>query len=150
MPGDVTGFLTDVGVKPLAGRFPRLFLILNRPATFGSRVLVTDRYEAEISDTTGAFVFASVVGSDEMIPATTYTLTADWDAGQQLDVISDLFVPSTGGTISDIIAYTTGVRGELMVVTGFGPPPGTMRDVIYVDVSGPSVGIWTPDTTGGS
>jgi hypothetical protein len=134
MPGDVTGFLTDVGVKPLSGRFPRLFLRLDRPSTFGANVLVTDKYEATITDATGAFIFAGVVGSDEMLPASTYTLTADWDAGQELDVITGLRVPSTGGNISDIIAATA-VAQPGTVMYGFGPPPATLTGVLYIDLN---------------
>lgn len=134
MPGDVTGFLTDVGVKPLAGRFPRLFLRLDRPSTFGANVLVTDKYEATITDATGAFTFSGVVGSDEMLPQSTYTLTADWDAGQELDVVAGLRVPPTGGTISDIIAATA-IAQPGTVMYGFGPPPGTLTGVLYIDLN---------------
>lgn len=148
MPGDVTGFLTDVGVNPLSGRFPRLFLRLDRPSTFGANVLVRDKYEAIITDSTGAFVFDGVVGSDEMLPESTYTLTADWDAGRELDVITGLRVPSTGGAISDIIAQTTAIRGELMVITGFGPPPPTLENVAYIDISGEEPEMYTPDNGG--
>lgn len=134
MPGDVTGVLTDVGVNPLSGRFPRLFLRLDRPSTFGARVLVTDKYEATITDATGDFIFENVVGTDEMLPASTYTLTADWDAGQQLDVISGLRIPATGGEISDIIAATAAAQPGT-VMYGFGPPPPGLTGVLYIDLN---------------
>lgn len=135
MPGDITGFLTDVGIKPLSGRFPRLFLRLEQPSTFGANLLVTDKYEAAITDATGVFAFRGVVGSDEMLPERTYTLTADWDAGQELDVLSGLIVPSTGGAISDLIAATARARPGT-VMYGYGPPPDHLTNILYVDISG--------------
>ena len=147
MPGDITGRLSDVGLQPLSGRFPRLFLRLDRPSTFGSNLLVRDKYEATITDGTGAFVFESVVGSDEMLPASTYTLVADWDAGQQLDVMSGLRVPSTGGNISDIIIATGAARpGTIMY--GFGPPPPELQNVLYIDISGVNPVLYAPSNGG--
>lgn len=147
MPGNVTGFLTDVGVQPLSGRFPRLFLRLERPSTYGANVLVTDKYEASINATTGYFYFGGVVGSDEMLPSSTYTLTADWDAGQELDVIAGLRVPSTGGFISDIIAATAASQpGTIMY--GFGPPSPYLSNVLYIDITGPELKIYAPSNGG--
>lgn len=147
MPGDVTGYLTDVGVKPLSGRFPRLFLRLDRPSTWGANMLVTDKYEAAITDGTGAFVFANVVGSDEMLPHVTFTLTADWDAGQELDVMTGLRVPSTGGNISDIIAASAqATPGTIMF--GFGPPPPDLSGVAYLDISQEFPVLWAPSNGG--
>lgn len=147
MPGDVTGFLTDVGVNPLSGRFPRLFLRLARPSTFGANVLVRDKYEAIITDSTGAFVFEGVVGSDEMLPESTYTLTADWDAGQGFDVISGLRVPSTGGNISDLVA-ASGPSNAGTVMYGFGPPPAALSGVLYIDISGENPVLYGPSNGG--
>lgn len=147
MPGNITGYLTDVGVKPLSGRFPRLFLRLDRPSTFGANVLVTAKYEATITDLTGAFTFTSVVGTDEMLPASTYTLVADWDAGQELDVMSGLRVPSAGGSISDVIAATAAIQpGSVMY--GFGPPPTTLSGVLYIDITGPELRLYAPSSGG--
>lgn len=147
MPGDVTGFLTDVGINPLSGRVPRLFLVLDRPSTFGANLLVTDKYEATITDSTGAFVFKNVVGSDEMLPESTYTLVADWDAGQQIDVMSGLRVPSTGGDITDIIVSTVRVRpGSIMY--GYGPPPPALTNVLYADISGAKPVLYVPSNGG--
>lgn len=147
MPGDVTGYLTDVGVKPLSGRFPRLFLRLDNVSTMGPNVLVRDPYEATITDATGAFTFSGVVGSDEMLPSSTYTLTADWDAGQRLDVLSGLRVPSTGGNISDIIA-ATGAAQPGTVMYGYGPPPDNLSNVLYVDISGGNPVLYAPNNGG--
>lgn len=147
MPGDVTGVLGDVGLNPLSGRFPRLFLRLDRPSTFGSNVLVTDKYEASISDSSGAFEFEGVVGTDEMLPQSTYTLTADWDAGQELDVMTGLRVPSTGGNISDIIA-ATGAAQPGTVMYGYGPPPPSLQNVLYVDISGVNPVLYAPSNGG--
>lgn len=147
MPGNVTGRLSDVGLKPLSGRFPSLALRLDRPSTFGANVLVRDRYRATINDSTGQFTFTSVVGSDEMLPASTYTLVADWDAGQQLDVISGLRVPSKGGTISDIVAATAAVRPGT-VMYGFGPPPTHLTNILYIDITGPDLKLYAPSNGG--
>lgn len=147
MPGDVTGYLTDVGVKPLSGRFPRLMLRLDRPSTMGPNVLVTEPYEAVINDGTGAFTFSGVVGSDEMLPASTYTLLADWDAGQQLDVLAGLRIPSSGGNISDIIA-AMGAAQPGTVMYGYGPPPTNLSNVLYVDISGGNPVLYAPSNGG--
>lgn len=147
MPGDVTGYLTDVGVNPLTGRFPRLLLRLDSASTMGANVLVRAPYEANIIDGTGAFTFSNVVGTDEMLPASTYTLRVDWDAGQQLDVITGLRIPAEGGTISDIIAATaTAQPGTVMY--GFGPPPPTLTNVLYIDISGENPVLYAPSNGG--
>lgn len=136
MPGNVTGNLTDVGIKPLSGRFPRLSLRLDEPTTFGANLIVTDRYNATINDATGAFVFAGVVGSDEMLPPRTYTLTADWDANTYLDVLSGLRVPAGGGTISDIIAASTVTWfGSDYVYVGPTAPTGPQQWMFWIDTS---------------
>jgi hypothetical protein len=147
MPGDVVGRLADVGLNPLLGRFPRLTLRLDQPTTFGTRLLVTDKFEATINDATGEFVFQNVVGSDEMLPAGTYTLTADWDAGRELDVLSGLRVPSTGGTVSDMIA-AMGQAQPGTVMYGFGPPPATLSNVLYADISGAKPVLYAPSNGG--
>lgn len=147
MPGDVTGVLSDVGLNPLTGRFPRLFLRLDQPSTYYSNVLVTDKYEANITDSTGAFIFTSVVGTDEMLPASTYTLTADWDAGMQLDVITGLRVPATGGNIADLI-IATGRANPGTVMFGYGPPPESLTNVLYIDISGADPVLYAPSNGG--
>lgn len=147
MPGDITGFVSDVGLKPLAGRALRLFLKLDKPSTLGPNLLLRDRYEAVITDATGAFVFSNVVGSDEMLPPSTYTLVAKWDGYLEQDVITGLRVPASGGEISDLIS-AAGAASPGTVMYGFGPPPDDLTNVLYIDISGSDPVLYAPSDGG--
>lgn len=142
----VTGLLTDLALDPLSGRFPRLFFRTDKPATTGPNLIVTARVEATVNAATGAFS-VDVVPTDALVPATTYTITADWDAGQELDVLTGLRVPSAGGTILDLIVESGRATGGL-VMYGYGPPPPTLSNVLYVDVSGVNPTLYGPSTGG--
>ncbi|MEW2459804.1 hypothetical protein [Microbacterium sp. K41] len=129
----VSGYLSDLTKQALSGRFPRLFFRIERPSTAGANLIVTDRVEATINDATGAFT-VDLVASDELIPEVPYTVTADWDAGRQIDVLTGLRVPAAGGAISDLI-LASGLAAELnSALFGWGPPPPNLGPGLYYDL----------------
>lgn len=126
----ITGFMTDAGLTPFQGRYPDLFLKLERPTTRGVHLLTREPVAAVITDTTGAFVFTDVVPTDEMIPIGSYTLRARWDVGRELDVITGLRVPPGDHNLSDLV-LATGASIIPTMPMGFGPPPPTLTGNYY-------------------
>lgn len=143
----ITGFLSDAGLAPFSGRFPELQLIPDRPATTDAHVILTARVSAVVNDTTGAFTFSEVVASDVTIPAVKYTLRATWDAGQELDVITGLTVPTGDWYFTDLIVAST-LANPGTVMYGFGPPPASLSGVLYVDISGTNPVLYAPSNGG--
>lgn len=141
----ISGFMYDAGLKPFAGRFPRLFLRPERPTANTTRLVVTERVYAVIDDATGAFSFDSIVASDATIPEVRYVLVADWDAGQQQDVVTGLFIPEGAWTFADLMLDQ--VRPGA-VAYGYGPPPPTLSGVIYLDISGKKPVLYAPESGG--
>jgi len=143
----IAGFLTDAGLEPFAGRFPQLQLIPDRPAATDQHVILTARVDAAITDATGAFTFSDVVASDTTIPVTRYTMRATWDAGQELDVITGLVVPSGDWNFSDLVAASAkATPGTVMY--GFGAPPASLTNVLYIDISGSNPVLYAPSNGG--
>lgn len=138
----ISGTLADAGLAPFAGRWPQLEFILNRPASAGTALILTAPVAATITDATGAFI-VEVVASDEMTPSSTYTVKATWDAGRELDVITDLPVPSGAWTFTDLL-INAGRVSPGTIVYGFGPPPSGLQGVLYADITGPMVRMYAP------
>lgn len=139
----VSGNLSDLELEPLSGRFPRLFFRLDRPAATGSNVIVTAKVQAIVDDTTGAFT-VSVVSTDELIPAgVRYTITADWDAGQSLDVLTGLRIPLGDWTMADLIAYK-GIPEFGSDLTWIGPnaPDETRQWMWWINTSVVPAELW--------
>lgn len=63
-------------------------------------------------------------------PANRARGSAEWDP----------FHPGQGGDIS-ALQPLVGFSGLLF---GFGPPPEDLEDAVYLDITGPAVGIWGP------
>lgn len=132
----VSGNLSNLELEPLSGRFPRLFFTLDRPAGSGANVVVTARVEAELDPTSGTFT-VDVVSTDELLPANVrYTITADWDAGQSLDVLTGLRVPIGDWNVADLIAFK-GIPEFGSDMTWIGPsaPTDTKQWMWWINTS---------------
>ncbi|QNA93273.1 MULTISPECIES: hypothetical protein [unclassified Microbacterium] len=142
----ITGLLTDAGLSPFQGRFPRLKFRPVNATTADAHVVTREPVDAVINDGTGEFS-VTVVSSDETTPPTRYTVTADWDSGRELDVIQGLYVPAGNWNLSDLI-LATAPPSVGMVMYGFGPPPPGLTNVLYVDISGSKPVLYAPENGG--
>lgn len=139
----VEGFLSDAGLGALSGRYPRLKFKLTRAVAAGPQVLVTDPVEATLNDNTGAFS-VTLQATDVMVPEATYTVIADWDAGQELDVITGLRVPSGTWSLSELLTRQWQTV-RVLLRWGDGPPPETITDGVYLDISGDKPVLYVPE-----
>lgn len=105
----ITGLYTDVGLKPLNGRAPRLrFQLEGGPAlsTIGGRVVSQAPVIVE-PDARGYFV-ADVIGNDQLQGKTSYRLIAEYlgengSIAESIDVLTGLVVTGVGGAITDML-----------------------------------------------
>lgn len=131
----IWGFLSDAGLEPLQGQYPRVRFRLDRAVGSGANLVITAPVSAQIDDATGA-MSVDVVPTLSMIPAATYTVTADWGAGRELDVLTGLRVPEGGGSFADLIAASTVTRfGSDYVHIGPDEPEDKTRWLWWIDTS---------------
>ncbi|MBT2474243.1 hypothetical protein J7E68_06535 [Microbacterium sp. ISL-103] len=106
----ITGLYTDVGLRPLNGRAPRLrFKLEGGPALslIGGRVLSQAPVTVE-PDARGYFS-VDLIGNDQIQGKSTYRLIADYlgengSLAESIDVMSGFVVTGVGGAITDMIA----------------------------------------------
>jgi hypothetical protein len=60
-------------------------------------------------------------------------VTADWDAGQELDVLRGLRVPPGSWAISDLVLAST-LPTVAGMPYGYGPPPASLSRGLYYDL----------------
>lgn len=126
--------LSDVGLVPLDGRYPRVHFIPDRPSTTPVHLLATAPVEAEhLGD--GEYT-VTVIGSDETIPPILYTVRVTWDVGRELDVITGLAIPQGVTSLWAALIATGQAAPYAPIVHGYGPPPRRLSNVLYIDRSG--------------
>lgn len=143
----ITGRMTDAGLTPFQGRWPTLRFRPDAPAATATGALVMrEPVSATITDATGVFT-VTVVSTDELLPPVLYTITAQWDAGQELNVLEHVRVPTGDVTFFDLlIASSSEPPGR--VHYGYGPPPSELTGVLYFDISGLRPVLYAPSEGG--
>ena len=102
------------------------------------------------------FVSADVVATVGLRPEVWLTVrfewfsrdpvTGEWIAAGWSEVPGRLRVPEAGGTLGDLLEAGAPPGA---VMWGYGPPPSSLRGVIYVDISGIKPGLYLPEGTVG-
>ncbi len=124
-------------------------------ASFTTVSAFPERTEYVEPDSEG-FVSVELVPTVNVRPEVWYTVRFEWFAHHPLqdewiskgwsEVAGRLRVPDEGGTLGDLLEAAA-PPGSVM--WGYGPPPSSLQNVIYVDISGMQPGLWLPGGTVG-
>lgn len=132
----VTGTLTDCGLGHLAGKQPQLVFTLSDPATSASALYATDPViVTPASDGTWS---AALAPTDTMQQVRYYTLSVRWlDVAGNFILVDipdwQIFVPTAGGTITDIVQNYT--ANPLMVIYQPTQPDPWPIGFVWLDTS---------------
>lgn len=132
----VTGTLTDCGLGHLTGKAPQLVFTLSGSATDGSNLYATD--PITVTPGTDGTWSISLAPTETMQQSRYYTLSVRWldAAGNFIKVdVPDwqIFVPTAGGTITDITQNYT--SNPLMVIYQATQPDPWPIGFVWLDTS---------------
>ena len=141
----ITGNVWDAGNTPIpASQEPRLWA-KPKGEYIGEGLSTATEVQATLNAATGAFTI-----DVESVPGLFYDFELDWLIPGQEDEPPERrargfaqwlsIYPGAGGHISGLGPWA----GLLGVLFGFGPPPPHLTAAIYLDITGPDIGIYGP------
>lgn len=89
-------------------------------------------------------VSVNLVNTSLLLNDVYFTVRFEWLDGGVLrwsELPGKLRVPTSGGDLKDLLE-TPAISG---ILYGYGPPPAWLDNVIYLDTSGESIGVYLPE-----
>lgn len=143
----VTGNVRTWGLQPFPTGERLLLRFVPSSAASSPSALLPLREEVVEPGSTGAFS-VTLAATTAIVADVWYTIRFEWfgsvDNAQLVrwsELPGRLRVPAAGGNVSQLIEMTP-PPGSILY--GYGPPPASLSDVSYIDVSGTKPVLYAP------